>query len=245
MKDRYHRVSDPRQSGLTAYRYKDALTLYNFVVRQCNEPCNQVEQAVLAECYCDTFYRFWYNQLRRWYFLVLLLYLAPYFTVVTLCFTLYCVVIHENAVLVSARNRKAIPDPFTAMISHDEICRRGKSHNLYFTVRADNLDVFPFSDSIKGLLRTREQDGVISFMVYDQHFKGQFDGLKAPRVLIWVHFVVNLCLFIGMQLLVYKPYLCFDIFHPLQSVSECGQSAIEATILFMLGWMTASDFSKT
>lgn len=237
MKDRYHRVSDPRQSGLTAYHYKDALTLYNFVVRQCNEPCNQVDHAILEECYCDSFYRFWYNQLRRWYFFVLLLYLAPYFTVLTLCFTLYCGVVHENALCVASRNRRVVPDPFISMISHDDICRRGKSHNLYFTLTTDNLDVFPFSDSIKALLRAREQDGSISFMVYDQNFKRQYNGLKPPRALIWVHFLVNLCLFVGMQLLVYKPYLCFDIFHPLQSVSECGQSAIEATILYLLEWV--------
>jgi hypothetical protein len=133
-----------------------------------------------------------------------------------------------------------VPDPFITMINHDDICRRGKSNNLYFTVRADNLDLFPFSDSIKALLRTREQEGVISFMVYDQHFKQQYDSLKGPRVLIWAHFTVNLCLFIGMQLLVYKPYLCFDIFHPLQSVSECGQSAIEATIMYVLMWVPSS-----
>lgn len=78
-------------------------------------------------------------------------------------------------------NAKKVPDMFENMIFDEDICRSGFGHYLYFSVKPDDLDSFPFPPTTKEVLRTREDDGKVCFMVYDRAFLAWSEGLKTPR----------------------------------------------------------------
>lgn len=203
--------------------HADAITQFNLVIKQYNDPINVKEGVLLNAAYTDGVYSTWCRALRHLYFLVLLAYIAPYLTVVALCFTIYCIVIHENAMSVYRESRVKVVDVFENMVYNDNLCKN--THFLYFQINAEDLSAFRFSPLVVQELMKRVQKGIISFMVYDRVFRNYFEGLHRVRFWLWLHLVLNLVVFLVMQLLVYRPLLCFNLLHPLDSVAKCGTEA--------------------
>ena len=217
---------DGNTNSTTSRLKKDPISQYNYVIQQYNDRANNKSGIILNEAYVDKLYRFWFDKLKSWWILVLLLYLAPYITFATLCLSLYVLVIHENALAEYKNNLKVVPDLLENMIFSPELCSAGGAHNVYFSIQPEGLESFSFSPVAKRELRKRQQDGKINFMVYDFEFLKWSEGLFKFRKLIWGHVFVNLALFLVMQLWVYAPYLCFDLLHPVDSISRCGEQAI-------------------
>mmetsp|Transcript_18338 Transcript_18338/g.32954 ORF Transcript_18338/g.32954 Transcript_18338/m.32954 type:complete len:222 (-) Transcript_18338:1977-2642(-) len=201
----------------------DSITQFNLVIKQYNDPINVKEGVILSGAYSDGVYGNWCRALRNAYILVLLAYVAPYLTVVTLCVTIYCLVIHENAMSVYRESRMKVPDVFENMVYNDDLCKN--NHYLYFQINVEDLSAFRFSPLVVNELMKREQKGIISFMVYDRVFRNYFEGLHRTRCWLWLHLGLNLTVFSVMQLLVYEPLLCFNLLHPLDSVAKCESEA--------------------
>jgi hypothetical protein len=63
-------------------------------------------------------------------------------------------------------------------------------------------------------------------MSYTGQFQKWHERLKRPRVLVWLHLILNVVAFILMQKLVYEPVFCFSLLHPIDSVIKCGNEII-------------------
>lgn len=204
-------------------RYQDPISRYNEVIREYNNPVNCKDGITLSEAYKDSFYRFWYFKLKSWFLVLFLLYLAPYLSFITLVFTIYTLIIHENSLQVDRTNRKLVPDVFENMVYSQELCAARHSHYIYFAISVEDLDNFPFTKKTIEALRLRADEGRVAFMVYDRDFVSSSECLRSPRKMIWTHLIVNIIVFVLMQLVVYAPWLCFDLLHPIESVSRCGE----------------------
>jgi hypothetical protein len=185
--------------------YSDSISQYNQVILQYNDSINVKSAVLLQPAYTDGCYSTWTNTLRRNCVLVMLAYLSPYITVIALCLTLYCLVIHENAMTVYRANNKKMPDIFENMVYNDELCN--KSHYLYFHIKVNELPAFHFSSFVVQELLKREHNDTISFMVYDRVFRNYSEGLHSPRIMLWLSLFLNLTCFVMMQLLVYGSLL--------------------------------------
>jgi hypothetical protein len=208
----------------SALEHADSITQFNQVIQQYNDPINVREGVILKQAYTDGIYGNWCKSLRLFLVVVLLAYLAPYLTVLSLCLTIYCIVIHENAMSVYRESCRKVPDVFENMVYNDDLC--GQSHYLYFQISQEDLSAFHFSPLVGQELMKRQQKGMISFMVYDRVFRNYFEGLHRVRYWLWLHLALNLGFFAVMQLLVYQPLLCFDLMHPVESVAKCGEEAV-------------------
>ena len=202
---------------------RDPISRYNQVIREYNNPINSKDGITLTEAYTDSFYRFWFHKLKSWFLVLFLIYLAPYLSFISLIFTIYTLIIHENSLQVDRTNRKLVADMFENMVYSQELCTARHSHNIYFAISLDDLDHFPFSKKTIEALKVRADEDRVGFMVYDREFVSNSESLSSPRKMIWSHLIVNIIVFVMMQLLVYSPLLCFDLLHPIESVSRCGE----------------------
>jgi hypothetical protein len=209
--------------------YTDSISQYNQVILQYNDAINVKSATLLQPAYTDGIYRAWTNTLHKNLVLVLLAYLSPYITVVALCLTLYCLVIHENAMTVYRANNKTTPDIFENMVYNDQLCN--SSHYVYFHIRVSELPAFRFSSFVVQELLKRVHNETISFMVYDRVFRNYFEGLHSPRSMLWISLFLNLTFFVMMQLLVYGPLLCFNLLHPVDSIAQCSTEVIDLALL--------------
>ncbi|CAG9328000.1 unnamed protein product [Blepharisma stoltei] len=223
---------DAKFLSKTANLRQDPISCYNTVVSQYNDRVNVKNGIHLEHAYNDAVYVFWFGFQRYWYWLLFILYLAPYVTIITLCLSLYSLIIHENALSVYRNNSKQVKDLFENMVLNEEICKNGSSHYLYFSLKPQDVDFFPFPPTTKEVLKARENDGKVCFMVYDRVFLSWSENLRSSRCLIWLHTVLNIALFVAMQYYVYTPLFCFNLLHPVESISKCGVSDINSIVFF-------------
>ncbi|CAG9331716.1 unnamed protein product [Blepharisma stoltei] len=210
--------------------HQNPISRYNHIVFHYNDRINNKNSILLDYAYTDKMYRFWYYMSTRLFFLLLILYLAPYLTFITLCISLYTVIIHENAMQVYRSNLKKVPNMFENMIFDEALCKSGSGHYLYFSVKPQDLESFQFPPTTKDVLRNREDEGKVNFMVYDRVFLEWSEGLRKPRWILWLHVLANLALFIIMQYFVYTPLFCFDMLHPITSITKCGSETVQYTL---------------
>lgn len=159
----------------------DPVSQYNIVIDQYNDRVNIQRGIHIEKAYNDNLYTFFYNFLRTHYLILFLLYLAPYISLIMLCISLYLLIIQENAISIYRQNTKIVKDVFENMILNDLICKTGNSHYLYFSVKEEEINSFPFGIVTKTALKNREDDGKINFMVYDHVFLDWSENLRKNR----------------------------------------------------------------
>lgn len=70
-------------------------------------------------------------------------------------------------------------------------------------------------------LKTREVNGKVKFMAYNDNFIERFNMLKNKRYIVHVHMGLNTLLLLALELYLYE-LICFSEISPIQAYNMCN-----------------------
>lgn len=109
---------------------------------------------------------------------------------------------YKRSLVVHNRNKALIEDPFENMVHSKGLCKALGKVNWFFSIEMKEVTGLVMNPSIVHNLKQREKDNKVSFMIYNEEFKGYYDeniiewGISARRRVFLAGFLCGISLLV-------------------------------------------------
>ena len=87
---------------------------------------------------------------------------------------------------------------------HSNNLVKEETDNIYFEVSIAKLENFQMTERVVEELKTREVNGKVKFMAYNDNFIERFNMLKNKRHIVHIHIGLNTLLLLVLELYLYE-----------------------------------------
>lgn len=150
---------------------------YNYFIEAYNKDINKINDISLEKMIfpkiINVFSRIKSNKVYYTTYLLIIL-LIPLLNVLLAGFLVYDFDIYRQNLKIFWKNKEKVPNPFEKMIYSPHICKTLKKENWFFNIELKSVPGFFLNFDMIEMIRSKERDGFVSFMIYNTVFQKYF-----------------------------------------------------------------------